>query len=149
MIYYIGIDGGGTQTSFSCYNKEGKNLSTIVLATTHVAQVSDEQAQTVLKTGVTSLIKELAINTETDEVKIGAGLAGYGINPTFRKKIEENCRIAFEGFAYVVSNDAEVALLGALDGNDGILVVAGTGSIGYAKYKDEIFRVGGWGYVLG
>ena len=149
MVYYIGIDGGGTKTSFSCYNDEGEHLATVELGTTHVAQVTDEEAQKILKTGVMTLLKELSINPEAAIVKIGAGLAGYGINQLFREKIERNCQSAFSGFTYVISNDAEVALLGALDGRDGILLVAGTGSIGYAKENEAFYRVGGWGNVLG
>lgn len=149
MIYYIGIDGGGTQTSFTCFDDSGQSLSTVSLSTSHVAQVTEEQAQYILSSGVKSLLEEISFEPQEDKVFIGAGLAGYGINQKFKKMIEKNCRIAFEGFDYVLVNDAEVALMGALDGEDGILIVAGTGSIGYAKTQDKLHRVGGWGYMLG
>lgn len=149
MTFYIGVDGGGTQTSFACYNDSGQELASRVLSTSHVAQVTEQEAQAILKTGVESLIEGLSLNVHSQTVRICAGLAGYGINQNFRHKIEENCRIAFEGFDYLIYNDAEVALMGALNGEDGMLIVAGTGSIGYAKSLDTIYRVGGWGYMLG
>lgn len=149
MTVYIGIDGGGTQTSFTGFDENGVELATINLPTCHVAQVSPTEAQKILKDGVQGILGTLETSLLVNNVIISAGLAGYGVNQNYRKLIEENCRIAFEGFQYSIFNDAEIALMGALDGEDGILIIAGTGSIGYAKVNNSIHRVGGWGYMLG
>ena len=49
-----------------------------------------------------------------------------------------------------VSNDALIALWGALAGREGVAVLAGTGSIALARSADgREARSGGWGYLLG
>jgi N-acetylglucosamine kinase-like BadF-type ATPase len=49
-----------------------------------------------------------------------------------------------------VTHDAKIALAGALEGDPGIIVIAGTGSIAYGENAHgEAARAGGWGYVYG
>ncbi len=50
----------------------------------------------------------------------------------------------------VVKTDGETALAGAMAGQAGIIVVAGTGSIAYGRDDSgRLVRAGGWGYVFG
>jgi N-acetylglucosamine kinase len=56
--------------------------------------------------------------------------------------------------AHLVLNDVEVAYDGAFAGDDGVLVLAGTGSMAWAKthgegLRGESLRVGGWGEAFG
>jgi N-acetylglucosamine kinase-like BadF-type ATPase len=49
-----------------------------------------------------------------------------------------------------VTHDARIALIGATEGEGGIVVVAGTGSIAYGENaQGETARAGGWGYIYG
>jgi len=49
-----------------------------------------------------------------------------------------------------VSHDAITALIGATEGQPGIIVVAGTGSICFGmNARGQTARAGGWGYVFG
>ena len=50
------------------------------------------------------------------------GLAGYGKDKELRKRIESICEESFKNHKYVICNDGEIALAGALNGKDGILV---------------------------
>lgn len=50
---------------------------------------------------------------------------------------------------HLVLNDVEVACDGAFAGEDGVLVLAGTGSMAWAKVAGKSFRSGGWGDVFG
>ena len=50
----------------------------------------------------------------------------------------------------IVTTDAEIALAGATSEGRGIIVIAGTGSIGYGRNgAGRAARAGGWGYVFG
>ncbi len=49
----------------------------------------------------------------------------------------------------VVMNDVAVAFNGALAGEDGVLVLAGTGSMAWARGPLGTHRVGGWGHLFG
>lgn len=147
MKYFIGIDGGGTKTAFVCYDENNAYIGECVLPSCHVLQVDRDRAVSILKTGIENLIAELP---EKDaQVYICAGLAGYGKNIALRSRIEEICHLSFVGYPYVIKSDADVALAGALDGKDGILVITGTGSIALSQNQGKRSRCGGWGYMLG
>jgi N-acetylglucosamine kinase-like BadF-type ATPase len=49
-----------------------------------------------------------------------------------------------------ITHDAMIALAGAISGEPGIIVIAGTGSIAFGQNaKCESARAGGWGYIFG
>jgi glucosamine kinase len=50
--------------------------------------------------------------------------------------------------AAIVTTDAHAACIGAHGERDGGIIVAGTGSIGWAVLKGQPYRVGGWGLPL-
>ena len=50
---------------------------------------------------------------------------------------------------YRCGNDMVCAFAGSLGGEDGINIVAGTGSIGYGERRGKSARAGGWGEVFG
>ena len=76
---------------------------------------------------------------------LGLGLAGVS-NATIAREVAD----ALPGFAAVrCSNDAVTACLGAHEGRDGGLVIAGTGSAGLALIGGRETFVGGRGFLLG
>lgn len=145
-MHYIGIDGGGTKTSFKLYDEAGNFIKSSIQATCHPLQVNSQEAVSVLKKGVADLVAGRAIEAD---LLIGLGLAGYGEDKNLRTKIEKNCQQALAPYEYYLFNDVSIALEGALDGEEGILVIAGTGSIALSKKAKVYRRVGGWGYMLG
>ena len=56
---------------------------------------------------------------------------------------------ALFGAGTIVTNDVAVAFEGALGGSDGVLVLAGTGSMAWSRGPLGVHRVGGWGPVFG
>lgn len=50
---------------------------------------------------------------------------------------------------HLVLNDVEVACDGAFAGEDGVLLLAGTGSMAWAKVGMQSLRTGGWGEAFG
>ena len=143
--YYIGIDGGGTKTKFDLFDSDKNSIASITTPTIHPAQASFKEVVSVLNTAKEKLLAN--INDSDYVLKVGAGLGGYGINADYRKKLEDEFSTVFEEFK--LYSDAYAAMLGALAGEDGILMIAGTGSIALAKIGDETFRCGGFGYRYG
>lgn len=137
----IGIDGGGTKTKFTLFDEDGNSLKEVTGPSCHVMQKDKATAIQILKEGIRSL-------EAGENVLISAGLAGYGQDPFYRRKIEEICKEAFDG-PFLLHNDIETAFEGALDGHDGIVVIAGTGSIAYSRKDGKTRRCGGWGVQLG
>jgi glucosamine kinase len=48
----------------------------------------------------------------------------------------------------IMTTDAHAACLGAHGGRDGGIIIAGTGTIGWAMVKGKILRIGGWGLPI-
>ena len=113
-------------------------------------------------TGFANLIngKEEALNNIVDAIKrlineyglkdlkgLYLGIAGAetGNNVSIIKE-EINKKI---GITPVVVNDGELALRAMLKGEDGILTIAGTGSIAFGIKENKSARCGGWGHILG
>lgn len=146
MDYFIGVDGGGTKTAFTLYDECGNAQNQIVLPSCHVLQTTQQQAVDLLKQGIHALLPE---DVDLNHVYIGCGLAGYGNDVSLRKEIETRISQSFEGMHYCIANDAQIGLLGALEGQEGIFVIAGTGSMGLSYQNGQFKRVGGWGFTLG
>jgi len=136
--YYIGIDGGGTKTNFILFDSDKNSIASVLMPTIHPAQTSFKEAVSIL----TEAREKLLINIKDCDydLKVGAGLGGYGINKDYRKKLEDEFSSVFEEFR--LYSDAYAAMLGALGGDDGILIIAGTGSIGLAKIGENTYRCG-------
>lgn len=143
MTVYVGVDAGGTKTRLAAFDTEGKLISEAVVGTVHPLQVSPEEAAASLKNGLQQL------KLTDPDIRILAGMAGYGKDARLREAIEKSAAEAFAGLQYVLMSDAELALHSAFNGKDGILLIAGTGSIAFGKKGDEILRCGGWGSALG
>ncbi len=144
-IYYIGIDGGGTKTKFDLFDSDKNSVASITMPTIHPAQASFKEVVSVLTDAKEKLLAN--INDSDYVLKVGAGLGGYGINADYRKKLEDEFSTVFDEFK--LYSDAYAAMLGALAGEDGILMIAGTGSIALAKIGEKTFRCGGFGYRYG
>ena len=139
---YIGIDGGGTKTKFVLYDEKGNIIREIEDQSVHILTQSKEVCVDILRKNV------LALDLSRKALVI-AGLAGYGNQKELRYQIENICRMAFEGYRYLLYNDVQIAIMGALAGQDGIVVIAGTGSIAFSYIAGQSKRCGGWGYQLG
>lgn len=146
-MHYIGIDAGGTKTLFALYEEQGNLLDTITLGSCHFMKVGFTQMGKILKQGVRLLLEKNGLTPE--DVTLSFGLAGYGREEGVRKAIEDALCAEFAGYRYLLHNDVETALAGAFEGGDGIMLIAGTGSIAYMKHGDIHKRAGGFGYLLG
>ena len=79
---------------------------------------------------------------------ISFGLAGYGQDVNVRTEIEKAIKEQFNE-KHIIHNDVECALMASLQQTDGIMLVAGTGSIGLRSLSHQTERSGGWGYLIG
>lgn len=144
---YICVDAGGTKTKFVLYSEEGKILDQETLPSCHFMRVGYDGMTEILEEGF-NILKER--NTENDqEFMLSMGLAGYGREDRIRENIEIAIRNTFKNEQYVLKNDIETAIEGAFLGEDGIMLIAGTGSIAFCKYQGQIRRSGGWGFLFG
>lgn len=143
MKYIIGVDGGGTKTEVIAYDLSGKELYKTQGSYGNLSVNAEEALNNIVNTigGCVSKFKE-------DEcVFIALGLAGVesGKNKEIvTEKLKECFKVEVETI-----NDADIALAALLKGEDGILTIAGTGSICYGICKNNKARAGGWGHLIG
>ena len=139
----IAIDAGGTKARFALYDENGIRLKSIEHPSLHPLQIGYTKMAQALRYGVDTLCE----NERVDFISFG--LAGYGMNPKIRKSIENAIKRQFPNEKYSIQSDVDCALMSALKGSDGIMVIAGTGSIALSQFQGVRSRVGGWGYWIG
>lgn len=148
-MYFLGIDGGGTKTTFTLVDMDLNIVESITKGTCHYNQIGFENLTKLLISGLEEVCKNAKINVE-DIKHTFVGLAGYGNIKDIRNSLEIAVKEAYYNIDYTLGNDVEIALAGSLNGEGGINVIAGTGSIAQALDKDgNLYRCGGWGYRLG
>ena len=145
MEYVIGIDGGGTSTKATVYeiagNKVGRPLTHIVVGPSNLNSTSESEVK-------------LAFRKILDELnRPGIVASGLGVAGISKNGVVERLQAILNELDYpkpfTIVGDQEAACVGALGERDGILLVAGTGSIAMASYPDgSTRRVGGFGHLL-
>ena len=139
---FLGVDGGGTTCRVRLRGSTGTVLGEATGGSANVYQNFDTAMANVL-----SAAAEVArqAGVQLSHVHAGLGLAGV-VTSVSTERIQASA-LPFASVA--IDNDAYAACIGAFSGNDGGIVIAGTGSIGYAVVGDERHMVGGWGFQLG
>ncbi len=148
----VGVDGGGTQTTIALYDAGQRPdlLTPLIRTSTEPAAVdpshperSVEQLEQAVRTAVKEADRTLPVHM------LVAGLAGAG-----RDEVREDLqrRLQKTGVAKHVRlvTDARVAYYDAFEGEAGMILISGTGSIAYGQNDTGTTRrVGGWGPLLG
>lgn len=148
MQYVIGIDGGGTKTKLTLSDMEGNVLETAVSGPSNILSsgydVAKQSIQEVIEEGVVKAGYRLE---DCEALCIGvAGAAREAIKSQLETIIQET------GYTnkMIITHDAETALMGGTAGEEGILIIAGTGAICFGKTCDgKSARVSGWGHIIG
>lgn len=139
----LGIDAGGTSTSFVVYDEAGEIVLTHKDKTMHFMTVGFDGITQRL-TDFLNVLKDKEIKAE--DLFVVIGMAGYGEDLKIREKIEAS---VFKVFPQaIIMNDAHFAHISALNNQDGVLVISGTGSIAFHKKNNEFSRKGGFGYLI-
>ncbi|MBV9703934.1 MAG: N-acetylglucosamine kinase [Methylobacteriaceae bacterium] len=142
---FLGVDGGATRCRARLRDSGGSVLAEAGGAGANI-YVDFEAAIGVISATITQVMAAASLApAEKRGIAVGLGLAGVG-SP------EDEGRVAarLAGFADVrVANDAVTACLGAHAGEDGAVVIAGTGSAGLVRLRGTNFPIGGRGFILG
>ncbi|MEA4824839.1 MAG: BadF/BadG/BcrA/BcrD ATPase family protein [Clostridiaceae bacterium] len=145
-MIYIGIDGGGTKTKAAALDEEGAVVAESMSGSLNHYVVGLETAVEHLQDAVSQLpIDHASI------AAVGIGnpalddLSDDGSREVFLKKVREKGIFPSHTRLYMKS-DVYMALYGHVRGNPGVLIVAGTGSMGVATdAHGHVHVAGGWG----
>lgn len=145
--YFIGIDSGGTKFDIVITDAKKKVIYRSKYPSCHYSVHGAEKTAEVLSGYVRKSIKKKGLKLENCG-GICFGIAGAR-EEFDRKKLARLFKKKLKVKNITVTTDAKNAITGAFDGGDGIILIAGTGSVLYGKYKGKLNRVGGWGRILG
>ena len=141
---FLGVDGGGTGCRARLEDEAGTVLGQ-GLSGPATTRLGIPQAWASILKAVTACIDEAGLNdAEVAQIHVGIGLAGIG-----RKgALEELEQIAHPFRSRHFISDGMAACLGAHSGQDGAIVITGTGSIGIGRVQETELRVGGYGFPI-
>ncbi len=145
--FFIGIDGGGSRTRARLQSaRDGRILGDGAAGASGLTQ-GVAQAWRHASAAIAAAFAAAGLARPADAaIAVGAGLAGAR-DPVLRA---EFIAAAPAFAALALDTDGHAALLGAHGGGPGMVLVAGTGSVGEALLADGRRRlVGGWGYPVG
>lgn len=143
----VGVDGGGTKTQAVILDVNFAILGEGLAGPSNPLRVGITNAAGAVREAIDRAC-EVAQVRRTDLVAARIGLAGAS-----RHELTERMRDALAGLGIgevVVVGDADIALYGATEGQPGLIVIAGTGSICCginARGRREC--AGGWGPIAG
>jgi glucosamine kinase len=140
--YFLGIDGGGSHCRARIRDVSGLLLAEAVGGPSNIYQDFDGAISAIL--GVAGEAAADAGLVQSD-LHTGLGLAGI-VTSVGADKIAA-AKLPFA--SVTADNDAFIACKGAFQGGNGGIVIAGTGSIGFAVIGGQRHMVGGWGFALG
>ncbi len=142
--YFLGVDGGGTGCRARIEDADGTVLGQ-GLSGPATTRLGIDAAWASIAKAFSAAIEEAGFGpAQSARIRAGIGLAGIG-----RKGALETLRAIAHPFASIdFVSDGVGACLGAHSGQDGAIVIAGTGSIGLGFVDGRDLRVGGYGFPI-
>ena len=138
----LGIEGGGTKTTWALVAPEGKTLAEGVAGPGNTLLLTDAALEKLLRTIRRDVGAEVAA--------VGAAFAGCQLSDE-KKRVEKILRRVWpDAGAVVVMEDTRSVLAAAFGEGPGIVVIAGTGSnvAGQKSAATPIEKAGGWGHLF-
>lgn len=140
--YFIGIDGGATQTRIRIEDGAGRLLGQGKGGPANI-RLSTVKAWDSILEGLEALLLSLNLSlNQSYSFHVGMGLAGCEMKESY---------ISFLEYPHifktlVLSSDAYTACLGAHQGQNGAIIIAGTGVVGLQIEGDKTSKISGYGF---
>ena len=147
MKTYLGVDGGGSKTSFLLIDETGKVLSAQTEGPAYHLEIGIEALEAMLVRGIERTLQQAGIARSALTFAF-LGLPAYGEDRALQARLDAAPAAALPTGRYRCGNDMVCGWAGALAGAEGINIVAGTGSIAYGEYAGRSARAGGWGELF-
>lgn len=146
MKYVAGLDGGGTKTAVTVADERGSVVKTFTSGAINY-NGQDEASVGASLNDIVKKIGEVCGGIEHC-VNMCVGAAGVS-NPTVVSRLTGQIRSGGYQGPLHITGDHETALYGAHQRPYGMILIAGTGSIGLGKNKaGQSHRAGGYGHLI-
>jgi len=148
----LGIDGGGTRTVAWLADGVGKVLARAESGPSNPLKAGFQAAQRELARAFRACLRQAGFRpgsahaTRPPVLKaVCAGIAGVD-RPSVHRPLLAWMRLHVPAHHHLLTTDAAIALAAAVRNAPGIIVIAGTGSIAFARDdQGRLLRSGGWG----
>jgi N-acetylglucosamine kinase-like BadF-type ATPase len=145
--YFLGVDGGGTKTQFVLVDRDGNLAASVDGSGSYHLEIGMDGLRQVLAHGVGDALGKAAIGA--DQIAYAFfGLPAHGEDSEAQMLLDAMPAALLGHRRYRCGNDMVCAWAGSLAAEDGINIVAGTGSIGYGERRGRTARAGGWGEIF-
>ncbi len=142
MPIYLGIDGGGTQTTCAV-GDEHDLLASAITAGSNMVRLGEHESRLNLHTAIRQACQAARISPAQVQAAV-VGIAGASVPPV-KETIAAMVGELVPGNIAIVG-DMVIALEAAFAGLPGLVVISGTGSVAFGRgARGEFARVGGWG----
>jgi N-acetylglucosamine kinase-like BadF-type ATPase len=149
MRYYLGIDGGGTKTAAIILDENKTERGRGHGGPCNIATCDDATLRQSIQDAVKAALSSARLPADTRFGGVCAGVAGY----TAKKRRGDFQRLLEEivpAERHRLEPDFVIAYWGATEGEPGVIVSAGTGTVVYGiNGAGETCRVDGRGFLLG
>ena len=140
----VGVDGGGTSCRARIADLDGNILGEGFAGSANPRTGLDSACRAIME--ATRQAMDKAGLEENDYARMYAGLGLAGAN----QKKEQDLILGW-GFPFAgifLETDAYAACMGAFNGEDGAILILGTGSCGASLIAGEMKTLGGWGFPI-
>jgi N-acetylglucosamine kinase-like BadF-type ATPase len=145
--YFLGVDGGQSSTIAMIGDEHGRVVGWASAGPCNHVGASEGRAKflRVMRECLANAATKAGLNAEKPKFK--AACLGMSGGPDDKAALLAEL---IDAEHVIVTHDAKIAWAGATEGEPGIIVIAGTGSIAYGENAHgETARAGGWGYIYG
>ncbi len=144
MDLYLGIDAGGTHTRARLVRADGRILGTGEAGAANTPRGLPQALRAISDCYAQALAEAALSAAEIASIRAGIGTAGLNRRGFLQGLKAHDFPFRSTAFA----SDAAIANLGAHAGEDGAIVIVGTGSVGFGRVGDQIFTLGGYGFPV-
>jgi glucosamine kinase len=143
-IAFLGIDAGGTHCRARLISPKGDIIGEGKAGSANTRIGIPRLRQTLID------VSEQAVRAAgLEPAALGRIAAGLGIAGISRAGSAEQLREAGLPYASAeITSDAAIANIGAHGGEDGAILILGTGSVGFGKMGADTFSIGGYGFPI-
>jgi len=145
---FLGVDGGGTKTAFVLVDARGGIRASHVIGSVSHLSEGFERAAALLAEGTRAAIERAGTATNQIDFAFFA-LGSYGEDSAVTARLDAMPGSLLDAGRFRCGNDMLASWAGSLACEDGISVIAGTGSMAYGEYAGRSARAGGWGELIG
>lgn len=143
--YFLGIDGGGSKCKAIIVSSDNVILGTGISGPANPLHGYQQAIDSITESAQLALVDAGLSEIGLENINAGVGLAGVNLPVLFEKM--SRWKHPFKQM--FLTTDLLIACLGAHEGNDGAVIISGTGSCGFSYVDGHPYTLGGHGFPHG